>query len=68
MQKWAIMECHDLTRTLRRSNQHKDSQACFYIHFLHLGEGGRADGMKYLVNGKNGREWDYLESVPQCMA
>lgn len=50
------MECHDLTRTLRRSYKHKDSPASFYIHFLHLGGGGWADGMKYLVNGQNGVE------------
>lgn len=40
----AIVECHDLTKTLRSTNYNIDSQAILYIYFLLSGKMGWADG------------------------
>lgn len=38
----------------QENNKYTGIQASLRNHFLHLGEGGRAGRMKYLVNGQYG--------------
>lgn len=77
MEEKGIVECHYLMRTLRKCSLHIESQAFLYMHFLHLGQEGWADWMKYLVNGR--RSWirlprvsapvhgiDFSQMPPQC--